>query len=137
MAEFAEDLSRAFTERWPAIKLIMDVSGELVWTMDRDQMSQAVWALLHNAAEAACREDEPLVGLTMARDGEKLAIVITDSGPGMPPESAALIFRPFHTTKPEGTGIGLSLAMQIARAHGGTLDLTGADPTVFRLSLPA
>ncbi len=68
--------------------------------------------------------------------GPALAFEIGDTGPGVAPAIAAQIFRPFHTTKPGGSGIGLSLARQIALAHGGTLDLVGADPTLFRLVLP-
>jgi len=61
---------------------------------------------------------------------------VEDYGPGVPPAAAARIFRPFHTSKPEGTGIGLSLARQIALAHGGTLALEAGRPTLFRMTLP-
>ena len=136
LAEFARDLARVFGERWPAVDLALTVPADLAWPMDSDQVSQAVWALLHNAAEAANDEERGRVALAIGREGSKLAIAVTDNGPGVSPDGAAHIFRPFHTTKPEGSGIGLSLARQIARAHGGTLDLTRAEPTTFRLSLP-
>ena len=72
----------------------------------------------------------------MHGSGVDLAIEVEDHGPGVPPEAAARIFRPFHTSKPEGTGIGLSLARQIALAHGGTLALEAGRPTLFRMTLP-
>ena len=100
-------------------------------------MHQAVWALLNNAAEAASGTENPRVALSIMREESRLAITVTDNGAGVPPESAGLIFRPFHTTKPKGSGIGLSLARQIARGHGGSLELAGANPTAFRVSLPA
>lgn len=133
---FAQDLARAFGSRWPGVDLTLEADRELSWTMDRDQMNQAVWALLHNAAEAALDCDDPHVALSIATDGAHLVIAVTDSGGGIAPERAALIFRPFHSTKPEGSGIGLTLARQIALAHGGSLELAGTSPTTFRMTLP-
>lgn len=137
LEQFAHDLARAFSGRWPAIDLALSVPSGIGWPMDRDQMHQAVWALLHNAAEATSGQDRLRVELAIAREGDKLAICVTDNGSGVPPENAAHIFRPFHTTKPEGSGIGLSLARQIASAHGGMLELTSANPTSFCLTLMA
>ncbi|GAB5350020.1 sensor histidine kinase [Alteriqipengyuania sp. 357] len=136
LAQFAQDLAHLFARRWPDAALTLELGGESEWPMDRDQMHQAVWALLNNAAEAARLAETPQVGVSFTREDHRLAIIVTDNGAGVPPESAALIFRPFHTTKPEGSGIGLSLARQIARGHGGALELTGAHPTAFRISLP-
>jgi signal transduction histidine kinase len=67
---------------------------------------------------------------------DTLAIEIEDNGAGVPADAAARIFRPFHTTKADGTGVGLSLARQIALAHGGTLTLASDTPTRFRLTIP-
>lgn len=135
--QFAQDLARLFAQRWPTTLLTLDIGEGGDWSMDRDQMHQAVWALLNNAAEAVRAMGKAEVGLEFSRGQDRLAITITDSGAGVPPESAALIFRPFHTTKTDGSGIGLSLARQIVRGHGGSLDLSGANPTAFRISLPA
>ena len=63
-------------------------------------------------------------------------IDVENDGRGVPPYAAARIFRRFHTTKPDGAGIGLSLAREIALAHGGTLTLRSESPTLFRLALP-
>ncbi|MBO82268.1 sensor histidine kinase [Citromicrobium bathyomarinum] len=134
--QFAHDLARVFAQRWHDAALTLDVRAGGAWAMDGDQMHQAVWALLNNAAEAALAAEAPQVALSLTRDANRLTIAVTDNGAGVPPESAPLIFRPFHTTKVEGSGIGLSLARQIARGHGGSLELAGACPTVFRISLP-
>jgi signal transduction histidine kinase len=66
----------------------------------------------------------------------QVAIQVSDSGEGIPFEHRARIFHPFHTTKEQGTGIGLSLSRQIARAHGGELQLESGGATSFKLSLP-
>lgn len=141
-AQLVEDLTRLFASRWPAVTLSVDVApdmiGETLWPMDRDQINQALWALIQNAAEAATvdRGVDACVGLSVRRIETGLALEVRDNGNGIPQGSETAIFRPFHTTKPEGTGIGLSLARQIAHAHGGTLTIERAEWTTFRMMLP-
>ncbi|GAB5352764.1 sensor histidine kinase [Qipengyuania sp. 483] len=134
--QFAHDLAQLFARRWPAASLKLEVDDTGEWRMDRDQMHQAVWALLNNAAEATIKTQKPRVALSIARKSNKLTITVTDEGVGIAPESIGIIFRPFHTTKCQGSGIGLSLARQIARGHGGSLELTGVNPTTFQIGLP-
>jgi signal transduction histidine kinase len=74
--------------------------------------------------------------LVISRGDNEVAIHVSDSGGGIPVEDRARIFHPFHTTKEQGTGIGLSLSRQIARAHGGDLQLAGNGPTTFVIVLP-
>jgi signal transduction histidine kinase len=135
--ELADDLARLFAGRWPGLALTVEMDGGTAWPLDRDQISQALWALLQNAAEAAERVAAPQVILAMRTEADGLAILVRDNGGGIAPDSAQRIFRPFHTTKPQGTGIGLSLSRQIAHAHGGTLTLEAGPMTTFRLLLPA
>lgn len=136
LREMADDLARLFAGRWPAVLLSVDVNGAVVWSLDRDQIGQAVWALLQNAAEAVAAAPTARVALRIRATGTGLAIDVEDNGVGVPPDAAARIFRPFHTTRPDGTGVGLSLARQIALAHGGMLTLEPAAATLFRLALP-
>lgn len=82
------------------------------------------------------QKGEATVVLDMRPAGTGLVIEVRDNGRGVPANAAVRIFRPFHTTKPDGTGIGLSLARQIACAHGGDLVLEPAQETTFRLLLP-
>ena len=91
----------------------------------------------------------PTVLVTTSRvpppgSGERVAevlISIKDNGPGIPQKILDKIFQPFFTTKPsgEGTGLGLSLAYDIVKAHGGTLNVetTEGEGTNFIISLPA
>ena len=136
--ELVDDLARLFAVRWPEVRLTADTPQELVWPLDRDQVSQALWALLQNAAEAVStgRADRGQVALSVRPIGTDLTIEVRDNGGGVPPDVADRIFRPFHTTKPDGTGIGLSLARQIAQAHGGALVLGPEAETTFRMTLP-
>jgi signal transduction histidine kinase len=136
VGELADDLARLFATRWPAVALSVAADAD-AWTLDRDQIVQAVWALLQNAAEAATAAHAAgaQVALRVTAD-DTLAIEIEDNGAGVPADAVARIFRPFHTTKADGTGVGLSLARQIALAHGGTLALAPDAPTRFRLTIP-
>jgi signal transduction histidine kinase len=137
VAPMLADLARLFSGRWPGIALTVEAPGDLNWSLDRDQVSQTVWALLQNAAEAVADRPGGKVALKARGTDAGLVIDVVDNGPGLPPDAAQRIFRPFHTTKPGGTGIGLSLARQIAHAHGGSLTLSENTATLFRLLLPA
>lgn len=110
------------------------VPEDLVLEADPDLLAQALLNLLKNAAEAGAGR----VMLLAAASAEETEIVVADDGPGIPADVAADIFLPFFTSKPTGTGIGLSLGRQVAVAHGGTI-AAGTSPTggaLFRIVLP-
>ena len=67
-----------------------------------------------------------------------IRIVISDTGKGIPPHLIAKIFDPFFTTKPKGIGLGLSIAYQIIKKHGGTIkvDSKWEKGTSFAIVLP-
>nr|WP_277924553.1 HAMP domain-containing sensor histidine kinase [Sphingomonas sp. CROZ-RG-20F-R02-07] len=138
LSGMADDLARLFNGRWPQIALTVQAADGPDWPLDHDQFHQALWAILQNAAEAATarRDQAACVMLTIRFGEDEMIAEVQDSGAGVEPEQATRIFRPFHTTKAEGTGIGLSLARQIALAHGGALDLLPLPPTTFRLTIP-
>ncbi|WP_277668195.1 sensor histidine kinase [Novosphingobium lindaniclasticum] len=138
VAQLIEDLTRLFASRWPQVAISVDVDGISSWPMDRDQISQALGALVQNAAEAATadRGAGARVEIAARHFDQGLAFEVRDNGNGIPAELETVVFRPFHTTKPDGTGVGLSLARQIAQAHGGTLSIHRSAYTVFTLSLP-
>ncbi|MFA5963391.1 MAG: ATP-binding protein [Sphingomonas sp.] len=137
VVELVEDLARLFRGRWPDVRLDVTVADTLPAMLDRDQISQALWAILQNAAEAALAGDAPpRTSLTVGQQASYLVAEISDSGAGIARDHAGKVFRPFHTTKPDGTGIGLSLARQIVGAHGGSLALLPDPPTTFRITLP-
>lgn len=137
-AMLAQDLATLFASRWStSVTLDVHAPAEGLAYVDRDQMTQAIWALLQNGAEAALAANSPpRVSLDLRCDRAGLTVEIGDSGSGVPATEVNRMFRPFHTTKPGGSGIGLSLARQIARAHGGDVRLMPEDLTTFRLSIP-
>jgi PAS domain S-box-containing protein len=107
--------------------------------MNRGRAQQAVMNLLLNAAHALPEGGE--IGVATDYQGAHLRIRVTDNGVGIPAAIQARIFEPFFTTRPagEGTGLGLSIVRQIAREHGGRVEVEsrqGAGST-FTLLFPA
>jgi len=82
----------------------------------------------------------PTVWVISKKNGNKVLISVKDNGPGIPPKILDKIFQPFFTTKPtgQGTGLGLSLAYDIVKAHGGNLNVetTEGVGTNFIINLP-
>jgi two-component system sensor histidine kinase FlrB len=64
---------------------------------------------------------------------------VRDTGPGILPEVQSRIFEPFFTTRGQGTGLGLAIALGVARAHGGTIDVSSmpGEGSEFVIILPA
>src|SRR5690606_33277902 len=96
---------------------------------------QALLNLLINALDATAPEADPQVNFRCVADETSISFLISDSGPGLADSEAAFV--PFYTTKPHGSVVGLTLARQIATAHGGRLEYQRKDgPTTFVLHIP-
>lgn len=94
--------------------------------MDRSQMEQVLINLLKNATEACDGQPHPevIVETSYQADRRIFQLSVRDNGCGILPEVTDKIFIPFFTTKPTGSGIGLSLCKQILTLHGGSLRVT-------------
>ncbi len=89
---------------------------------DEQLIEQVLINLLKNAIQALEETENPTIELKAFTDSYgKINIQMIDNGQGILPEVLDKIFVPFFTTKPKGSGIGLSLSRQILRLHGGTL----------------
>ena len=111
---------------------------EVTLRADRDQIEQLLINLVRNGADAVLETGGGNVALSWTATPDAVDITVTDDGPGI--SAATNLFVPFFTTKAGGSGIGLTLARQIAEAHDGTLTLTNREApergTVARLRLP-
>jgi PAS domain S-box-containing protein len=104
---------------------------------DPDALKQALLNLLVNALDAVGPGGS--VSLSARPEEGALLVLVADTGKGMAPEVRAQAFNPYFTTKPEGTGMGLPIAYQIVRGHGGDIEAE-SEPgagTVMRVRLPA
>lgn len=106
-------------------------------TADGPGLRAAVLNLALNAVEAAGPGGTVRLAAVAVADADASAVEVRDTGPGPPAELADALFEPFSTGKPEGVGLGLALAHQVATRHGGTLAWSREhDETCFRLTLP-
>jgi len=92
---------------------------------DPDQLEQMLINLLRNAVDASLANGAQPVHVFWRREESTLLVVIEDRGMGI--ANADNLFVPFYTTKPSGSGVGLALAQQIARAHGGEIGLVNRE----------
>jgi signal transduction histidine kinase len=107
--------------------------------IDARNLESAIYNLLLNACQAATRSTRvPEVKVHLTEADERIYVTILDNGPGIPASVRRTLFDPFVTAgKPNGTGLGLTLARRIAEEHGGSVCLEESTPerTVFTLSL--
>lgn len=109
----------------PPLEVLADPSG----------VRAAVLNLTLNAIDAA--GPGGFVGLSVTGDEDAWTIEVADNGPGPPPELGDQLYEAFVTSKPEGVGLGLALAHQVAAEHGGAISWTREGGTTrFRLRLP-
>jgi len=119
--------------------------GELGLTarVDREALARAVRNLLDNAVKYS--PDARRIDVSVVRDGGIIEIAVRDRGIGIPAAEQRAIFEPFvrgtesTSRRIRGTGIGLAMVRQIARAHGGEVSVTSApgEGSVFTIRLPA
>jgi len=88
---------------------------------DGDQIHQVLLNLLLNAIQSI--EGPGMIKVELEEVGPRVAVRVTDSGRGIPAENLPDIFKPFFTTKGNGTGLGLSLARRIVEEHHGTIEV--------------
>lgn len=109
-----------------ALRIHVDIEpAETMIYADKAQLGQVMVNLLKNAREAiAGRHDGEIEIRSRIDAAEHVIIEISNNGGAIPAEVTENIFTPFYTTKPDGSGIGLSLSRRIMQLHGGSLRLS-------------
>ncbi len=130
-----------FEARSRQAELVLDLSPSLPKVVgDRVQLQQVVLNLLLNALDAvqSCPRDRRRVTLRAFGAEDALVVSVSDLGTGIPPDRLPQIFNAFHTSKPDGLGMGLTIARTIVEAHGGTLTAANGPErgAVFRFTVP-
>ena len=109
----------------PTIRIRHTLDGPAVIHADRDLLEHAVRNLLMNGVEALGAPGGE-IGVDLRRSGDDVILVVRDNGPGIAPEDLDRIFDPMFTTKPTGTGLGLTIVVRVVEAHGGSIDMSHA-----------
>ena len=139
VSEAAMTMDPLCLEKGVSLSVACEV-GESIITGSRKALSGALLNLLENALQACEGRNEQSSGIRLGAivKGRALRISVRDTGGGISPEAQARIFEPFFTTRGQGTGLGLAIALGVARAHGGTIDVssTPGEGSEFVMELP-
>ena len=135
IGELFEDLRKLYSA--PYIRYEID-DMDLEVRIDRQQILQVLINIIKNAVEACSTDPAIIVAAKIDYPSHKFIISVSDNGPGISTEAKDRIFIPFYTTKPNGSGIGLSLSRQMVIMHGGSLYLDSSEGSgsKFTISLP-
>jgi signal transduction histidine kinase len=110
-------------------------------TGDRVQLQQVMLNLIMNSIEAMKEVDgkRELIIKAQRTENDQLLVSVSDNGVGLPQQQADQVFDAFFTTKPQGTGMGLSISRSIVESHGGRLWAANNSPrgAIFHFNLPA
>lgn len=125
------------------IELVNEVDAGLEIDADAEQMFRVLTNLCRNAVQAmaADREAAAVRRLTVSaeRTGAVVRVLVVDTGPGLPAKARENLFTAFRgSARSGGTGLGLAIALELVRAHGGTIELQESvgGRTVFAVTVP-
>ncbi|MFN4353521.1 sensor histidine kinase [Parvibaculum sp.] len=140
----AEEVIEAVSREEDGIDWIVGIGQDMHVDADPDQLFRLLLNLARNASQALTEGEGTPPGRREVRLAARRArghvhIDISDKGPGLPQKARDHLFEPFSGgTRSDGTGLGLAIAAELARAHGGHVELvsTGPGGTTFRICIP-
>jgi PAS domain S-box-containing protein len=121
------------------VSIRTDLKDDLPMTVaDRVQLQQVLMNLMLNGIEAMSKTVGVLTVKSQLGPDGKIQISVNDTGPGLPPGKADQLFEAFFTTKPQGSGMGLSISKSIVEAHGGRIwaEMNRECGATFHFALP-
>jgi PAS domain S-box-containing protein len=123
----------------PDVKVKRDYRATRRVVANGNEIQQVLLNLLLNASDAMAPLRGGVLTIRTFEKGPSVVAEVSDTGPGIPLDKQTKIFTPFHTTKPTGTGLGLSVSLRIVEDHGGrlTFESSPGRGTTFRMELPA
>ncbi|MEX2090135.1 MAG: HAMP domain-containing sensor histidine kinase [Bacteroidota bacterium] len=139
IAEFVQAITDEMTPILEQSHIRFTVSGEYhgMAFIDKDRLHRALANIINNAFDVLPRGGE--IRLTVTRKDDELILLVSDTGPGIPPEIKDHIFEPFVTAgKAKGTGLGLSITKEIIQRHGGSIswESMSGQGTTFTVKIP-
>lgn len=140
LQEVIESILTSLNEQLEAhdIKLSCELETGLPPIMANSAEIEQIFTNLFANAIYEMRQGGEL-GVRLARDRDRIQIEVSDTGQGIPPENINKIFEPFYTTKPKGTGFGLSVVLRIVTTYQGHIQAQSkiGQGTVFQIEFPA
>jgi signal transduction histidine kinase len=114
-----------------------DVPATLVLRADDEQLYRVISNLVRNARQAIMATGKPgEISVSSSEDTDEWLIHVTDTGPGLPNKAREHLFQPFQGgTRKGGFGLGLAIAFELIRGHGGHLVLEASDATGTRFAI--
>ena len=117
-----------------------DIPASMTLRADGEQLYRVIQNLVRNARQAIMATNKPgEIGLHAHEDDDRWHLTVSDTGPGLPPKAQENLFQPFQGgVRKGGAGLGLVIAGDLIRGHGGRLRLesTGEAGTTFVIELP-
>jgi two-component system sensor histidine kinase HydH len=135
LKSFCQEMQERLEARGIALRL--EGLGRAGWVaLHQNSFRRVLLNLFNNALEAMPQGG--ILTLYAQCTADRIRLAVSDTGHGIPPEQVPLLFSPFHSTKPDGTGLGLYLAREIIAAHQGEITVTSAPDvgTTFTVLLP-
>lgn len=135
LAEVAQTLEPLLKEHGVRLEMDDRCPGAVI-VGGRKALFGALVSLLENALQVS--DPGGSIRLSAWYGEDEIQVAVADEGPGIPAEMQARIFEPFFTTRSQGTGLGLPIALGVARAHGGSLQVSSepGSGAEFVLRLP-
>jgi signal transduction histidine kinase len=134
-----EALSRAASSLDPRVQRVLELREAPPALASEEGLAHVLLNLIVNAAQALPEtHPEPRIRISLTSQGSEVIIEVQDNGSGIEADHLEHIFEPFYTTKPGGSGLGLSICHSIITGFGGTItvDSTPGKGTTFRIRLP-
>jgi signal transduction histidine kinase len=144
LVRFVEDFAREWREKAAQRATTLRVRGDTTPALvqgDPQQLRRALVNLVENALDAvgsagrSPRRRPGLITLSVKRLRGAVRVAVRDNGAGLPSAVQERLFEPFTSTKPGGAGLGLYLVREIARAHGGSVAVSGGQGRGTRVAL--
>lgn len=122
------------------VEIVTDVAVDVSVRADREQLYRVLTNLVRNARQAIEATGKPgTIEIAIGEGADGWWVSVGDTGPGLPERAREHLFQPFQGgARKGGTGLGLTIAAELVRGHGGRLDLVRSDGTgtLFRLTVP-
>ncbi len=119
--ELVKEIYDSYRNAFPEINFKLSLSRDVpeVLYFDPEHMKRAIRNIINNAVDVVGDGDTIRIATEVDMESGTWRVIVEDTGPGIPDEEKSKIFMPYYSTKKGGSGLGLSIVLQIVQEHGG------------------